>query len=96
MNLINQLFFAVLISSVNSTLLLFVWRLLRGFFMLVNVKLIYDILRWICIMYILPIEYTAVLFHYRAWFLCGFFGILESRIKLYWNVLINNRWLAAA
>ena len=43
MILINQLFFAVLISSVTSTLLFFVWWLLRGFFMIAN-KLFFGIL----------------------------------------------------
>lgn len=68
MNLINQLFFAVLMSSVTSTLLVVVWWMLRGFFMLVNAKLIYITLRCICIMYLLPVGYIAVLFTYREWF----------------------------
>ncbi len=68
MNLINQLFFAVLISSVTSTLLFIAWRMLRGFFMATNARLIYDMLHWISIMYILPIGYAAVLFAYRGWF----------------------------
>lgn len=68
MNLINQLFFAVLISSVTSTLLVIVWWMLRGFFMLVNAKLIYIALRCICIMFLLPIGYIAVLVTYREWF----------------------------
>lgn len=68
MNLINQLFFAVLISSATSTLMIFVWWLLRGFFMVTNAKLIYLTLRWTGIMYLLPIGYIAVLVTYRKWF----------------------------
>ena len=68
MNLINQLFFSTMISSVTSTLLLAVWWMLRNFFMLVNAKLIYITLRWICLMYLFPIGYTAVLLTYKGWF----------------------------
>lgn len=68
MNLINQLFFAVLTSSVTSTFLLLVWWMLRGFFMLVNPRMIYVLLRWICFLYILPVGYVAALFSYRVWF----------------------------
>lgn len=68
MNLINQLFFAVLISSVTSTLLFIAWRMLRGFFMAANAKLIYDMLHWISIIFVLPIGYVAVLLAYRGWF----------------------------
>lgn len=68
MNLINQLLFAVLISSITSTFLLLVWWMLRGFFMLVDPKMIYTSLRWICLLYMLPIGYVAVIFAYRVWF----------------------------
>lgn len=67
MNLINQLFFAVLISSATSTLLFFVWWLLRGFFFAADARLIYFMLRCVCIMYLMPIGYIAVLITYRKW-----------------------------
>lgn len=67
MNIIYQLLFAVLITTVTSTLLLFVWRLLRGFFMRTDPKMIYTMLRFICITYLLPLGYVAVLFTYRKW-----------------------------
>lgn len=66
MNLINQLFFAVLISSATSTLLFFVWWLLRGFFMIANAKLVYITLRFISLMYIFPVGYAAILLTYRT------------------------------
>lgn len=67
MNSINQLFFMVLISSVSSLLFL-VWRLLRGFFMLIDARLIYKTLRWVCVMYVMPFGYAAALITYRGWF----------------------------
>lgn len=68
MNLINQLFFAVVISSVTSTLLIFAWWLLRSFFMIVNARLVYFTLRWVGIMFLMPIGYLAVLMNYHGWF----------------------------
>ena len=68
MNSINQLFFMVLISSVTSSLLFLVWRLLRGFFMLIDARLIYKTLRWVCVMYVMPFGYAAALITYRGWF----------------------------
>lgn len=58
----------VLISSVTSSLLFLIWRVMRGFFMNVDPKLIYKTLRWICIMYMLPFGYAAILVTYHGWF----------------------------
>lgn len=66
--MINQLFFAVLISSATSTLLFFVWWLLRGFFMIADAKLVYTTLRFICFLYLLPIGYVSILLTYRSGF----------------------------
>lgn len=68
MNLINQLFFAVMISSLTGTFLFAAWRVLRGFFMMVNPKMIYVTLKWICVMYLLPLGYMAVILTYQVWF----------------------------
>lgn len=62
-----QLFFCILISSATSTLLLFVWRALRGLFMAVNPKMIYASLRWICVLFTFPVGYVAVVLTYRVW-----------------------------
>ena len=58
----------VWISSVTSSLLFLVWRLLRGFFMLIDAMLIYKTLRWVCVMYVMPFGYAAALITYRGWF----------------------------
>lgn len=68
MNLINQLFFASFISSVTSSLLVLVWRMLRNFFVVVNAKIAYITLRWICLMFLFQFGYIAVLLTYRKWF----------------------------
>ena len=66
-NWINQLFFAVLISSVTGTLMLGVWHLLQSFFMRFNPDLVYCTLRWVCLLYVLPSGYVAMRLTYRGW-----------------------------
>ncbi len=65
--IMNHIFFAMLTSTVTSTMLLLLWHLLRGVFMAVNPKMIYTTLRWICITYFLPIGYAAAVLTYRVW-----------------------------
>ena len=67
MNVMYQLFFCILISSATSTLLLFIWRVLRSLFMAVNPKMIYASLRWICILFTVPVGYVVVVLTYRVW-----------------------------
>lgn len=67
MNLAGQILFAVVISSVTSSLLLFIWRLLRRWFMIANPKLVYVALRMVCLTYLLPIGYVAILLSEHRW-----------------------------
>lgn len=67
MNLINHLFFAVLICTATGTGMLLIWRLLRCVFLRINPKLVYVTLRWVCILYILPVGYIAVVPSYQKW-----------------------------
>jgi len=67
MNITDQLFFAVLISTATGTLVLFVWLLLRGLLLRINPMLAYILLRWINVLFIVPFGYFAVLPHYREW-----------------------------
>lgn len=67
MDLFSQLFFAVVISSVAGSLLLFIWWLLRKVFMAVTPKLINVTLRIICIFYMLPLGYVAIFITENKW-----------------------------
>lgn len=67
MYLVSQLSIVVIISSVTSTLLLFVWRLFRRWFMRVNPKLINVTLKMVCVTYLLPIGYLAILLSKHRW-----------------------------
>lgn len=66
-NWINQLFLAVLISSVTGTLMLGIWHLLQSFFMHLNPDLVYRTLHWVCLLYVLPSGYAAMRLTYRGW-----------------------------
>lgn len=86
MNIINQLPLAVLISSVTSTLLLSIWKKLQGFFIRTDPKMIYTILRFICITYMLPFGYVIVLFTYRVW--------LQGELPMWKMVFLHTDFIA--
>lgn len=67
MNLASQLLFAVVISSVTGSLLLVVWRILRRYFMTENPKMVNIALRIVCVTYLLPIGYLAILLSDHRW-----------------------------
>lgn len=87
MNLISQLFFAVVISSVTGSLLLFIWWAVRRLFMAVNPKLVNVTLRIICIVHMLPLGYIAILAMENKW--------LEGYGPT-WNLFFaRTKWLTA-
>lgn len=67
MDLISQLFFAVVISSVTGSLLLFIWWALRRLFMVTNPKLVNISIRIVCIIYMLPLGYITILLSGYRW-----------------------------
>lgn len=87
MNLISQLFFAVVISSVTGSLLLFIWWVIRRLFMVANPKLVNVTLRITCIVYMLPLGYIAILAMENKW--------LEGYGPT-WNLFFaRTKWLTA-
>jgi len=67
LNITDQLFFAVLISTVTGTFMQIIWLLLRELLLRINPMLAYISLRWISVLYIIPFGYFAVLLRYRKW-----------------------------
>ncbi len=67
MYFVSQLLFAIIISSLTSTLLLLTWRLMRQWFMRVNPKLVNVSLQIVCVTYLLPIGYVASLLTKYRW-----------------------------
>lgn len=77
MNLISELFFAVVISSVTGSLLLFIWWAVRRLFMSANPKLVNVTLRVVCVIYMLPLGYIAIHISENRW--------LEGHVRA-WNL----------
>lgn len=85
MNLISQLFFAVVISSVTGSLLLFIWWAVRRLFMSVNPKLVNVTLRVVSVIYMLPLGYIAIHISENRW--------LKGHVHA-WNLYFaRTKWL---
>lgn len=57
MNLISQIFFAILATVFTGTLALGIWRMISRVCMRWNPRLPYLLLRFVCLLYVLPISY---------------------------------------
>lgn len=85
MNLISQLFFAVVISSVTGSLLLFIWWAVRRLFMAVNPKLVNVTLRVVSVIYMMPLGYIAIHISENRW--------LKGHVRA-WNLYFaRTKWL---
>lgn len=93
MNLAGQLLLAVIISSVASTLLIFAWWILRCCFMAVNPKLVSVALRMVCVTYLLPIGYTAILVSKHRW-LKGWGNTWKLYFARTWHITLSIRIIA--
>ena len=67
MHFASQILFAIIISSLTSTLLLLIWRLMRQWFMAINPKLVNVVLLMVCVTFLLPIGYVAILLTKHRW-----------------------------
>ena len=57
---INQVFFAIIITTLTGTITFGLWRCLQRFFLSYNPNLVYLTLRLVCLMYLIPVGYIAV------------------------------------
>ena len=62
---INQFFFYVLVTSATGSLMLAIWFLCRILFTKWNPNLIYNMLRWVVLMFLLPFTYVAIILNYE-------------------------------
>lgn len=63
---INQFFFYVLVTSATGSVMLAIWSLCRILFTKWNPNLIYNMLRWVVLMFMLPITYVAIVLNYET------------------------------
>lgn len=62
---LSQIFFAVLVTGLTGDVMFLVWYLCRKFLQNWNPKLVYYMLRWVVVMYLLPITYCGMLYSYK-------------------------------
>lgn len=63
---INQFFFYVLVTSATGSVMLAIWYLCRILFTKWNPSLIYNMLRWVVLMFMLPFTYVAIILNYEG------------------------------
>lgn len=85
-SLLGECFFAVLVTSATGSIMLLIWFLCRNFLQNKNPKLVYYMLRWVVMMYILPITYLAIKNHYEA----GYVQDIQGARKMLFIVDMNN------
>ena len=62
---ISQFFFYILITSATGSVMLAIWSLCRILFTKWNPNLIYNMLRWVVLMFLLPFTYVAIILNYE-------------------------------
>lgn len=65
-SILSQVFFAVAVTSLTGSFMLLLWFLCRKFLHKYNPKLVYYMLRWVVIMYMLPITYVSLQLNYKS------------------------------
>lgn len=66
MNWISQIFFSVIVTALIGDVLLGFWWLFQLAFMRWNPSLVYNTLRWIVVLFLLPVGYIAIKVGYRS------------------------------
>lgn len=65
-SILSQVFFCVVVTSLTGSLMFLIWILCRKMLHKHNPKLVYYMLRWVVLMYLLPITYVALLLNYKS------------------------------
>ena len=87
-NILGECFFAALVTSATGTIMFLVWFLCRKFLQNKSPKLVYFMLRWVVVMYVLPITYFAIKNHYEPEYIWN----MSDVSKMVFIVDMNNMW----
>ena len=74
---LSQVFFAVLLTGLTGNIMLVIWFLCRILFEKRNPKFVYYMLKWVVIMYLLPIAYIGFAMHYDTGYVKPMSGLLK-------------------
>ena len=85
-SILRELFFAVCVTSVMGTAMLIIWFLCRKFLQKQNPKVVYYMLRWVVVMYLLPITYVTFFVNGRS----GYIQNADRASKVLFVLNMNN------
>ena len=85
-SILSQVFFGVLVTGVTDSAMLIIWFLCRKVLERYNPKLVYYMLRWVVIMFLLPITYVALITHYDS----GYIKPMQGISKMLFVLNMNN------
>lgn len=85
-SILRELFFAVVVTSVMGTAMLIIWFLCRKFLQKQNPKLVYYMLRWVVVMFLLPITYVTLFMNYKT----GYIQNADRASKVLFVLNMNN------
>lgn len=98
-NLLSQLFFAVLVTSIAGNIMFMFWFLCRKFFPDLNPKLVYHMLKWVVVMFLMPIAYFGIAGNYKAGYVQNFDNIPKRlfiiNLDRQWFQWLTVLWFAA-
>lgn len=64
-DILSQVFFAAIVTGLTGDVMFLVWFLCRKFLQNWNPKLAYYMLKWVVVIYLLPIAYCGMLYSYK-------------------------------
>ena len=88
-SLLSQIFFGVLVTSATGSVMIIIWFLCRKLLQKRNPKLVYYMLRWVVIMFLLPITYVAIITGYDT----GYIKPMEGISKMLFVLNMNDFFL---
>lgn len=99
MNFLNQIFFVIFITSMTGTIAFGLWRLLQKIFFRWSLDMVYLTLRFVCLLYVMPVGYLWMQLTMRDGYLqadgplqanfslTGFMWIFFALLAAVWMIL---------
>lgn len=87
--LLSQGLYAVLVTGITGNFMLLIWFLCRKFLQNWNPKLVYCMLRWVVVMYLLPITYLGIEYSYKKGYVQYHEGISRMMFVVDMNSLFQ-------
>ena len=87
-NLLGNVFFAVLVTSAAGNIMFLFWFLCRKILPDLSPKSVYYMLKWVVIMYLLPIAYMCVVGNHKI----GYVHDMAKASQMVFVINLDNKW----